>query len=112
LYSLLNIRLAGGGGGGGRYSAGAGGLGGGGAGSIADSGTNSDSGTINTGGGGGGKGVSPIEGTTAGSGGSGVVYVSYPAFFPQPKAITGSPTVTLSGGFRIYRFTGSGSITF
>jgi hypothetical protein len=25
---------------------------------------------------------------------------------------TGSPTVTVAGGFRTYRFTGSGSITF
>jgi hypothetical protein len=25
---------------------------------------------------------------------------------------TGSPTITVSGGYRIYTFTGSGSITF
>jgi hypothetical protein len=31
----------------------------------------------------------------------------------QPAAITtGSPTVTVSGGYRTYRFTGSGTITF
>jgi len=54
----------------------------------------------------------PTGGHVAGSGGSGVVYVWYPDFFPQPIALTGSPTLTQSGRFRIYTFTGSGSITF
>ena len=35
--------------------------------------------------------------------------------YPDTQAAastTGSPTVTVSGGFRTYRFTGSGTITF
>ena len=30
----------------------------------------------------------------------------------RPTATMGSPTYTVSGGYRIYQFTGSGSITF
>jgi hypothetical protein len=84
---------------------GAGGVGGGGAGGTgaAVSGT---SGTANTGGGGGGGR------TGGGTGGSGIVIIRYPDSFSAPTATTGSPTVTVSGGFRIYRWTSSGSITF
>jgi hypothetical protein len=31
---------------------------------------------------------------------------------PAAAATTGSPTITVAGGYRVYRFTGSGSITF
>jgi hypothetical protein len=47
-----------------------------------------------------------------GSGGSGVVIIRYPDTFPAATSTTGSPTFTTTGGFNIYRWTGSGSITF
>jgi hypothetical protein len=92
-----------GGGGGWRQSIGPsqGGLGGGGLG-------NGTAGTANTGGGGGGSG----EPFTGGAGGSGIVIIRYADTFSAPASTTGSPTVTVTGGFRIYRFNGSGSITF
>jgi hypothetical protein len=40
------------------------------------------------------------------------VVIKYSTSFPAPTSTTGSPTVTVTGGFRIYTFTGSGSITF
>jgi hypothetical protein len=46
-----------------------------------------------------------------GNGGSGVVIISCPDSVALATT-TGSPTVTTSGGYRIYEFTGSGSITF
>lgn len=76
------------------------GVGGGGTGNNFTGGTN---GTANTGGGG---------GSGSGLGGSGVVIIRYPSTFDPAVATTGSPTVTVSGGFRVYRFTASGSITF
>jgi hypothetical protein len=36
----------------------------------------------------------------------------YADSFDAAVATTGSPTITITGGFRIYLFTGSGSITF
>lgn len=94
---------AGGGGGGGRSDQGAGGNGGGG-----NGGGTTTAGTTNTGGGGGGA----AEGATSRAGGSGIVILRYPDTFSAPASTTGSPTVTVTGGFRIYRFNGSGSITF
>jgi hypothetical protein len=41
-----------------------------------------------------------------------VVIIRYPQTNNEAASTTGSPTVTTSGGFRIYTFTGSGSITF
>jgi hypothetical protein len=49
-----------------------------------------------------------IDGWT---GGSGVVVISYPDTIAAATSTTGSPTVTTSGGNRIYKWTGSGSIT-
>jgi hypothetical protein len=63
--------------------------------------------TANTGGGGGG--ARDAQGS---SGGSGIVIVRYPTSFSPALSTTGSPTITLANGFIIYRFTGSGSITF
>jgi hypothetical protein len=48
----------------------------------------------------------------AGAGGSGVVIISYSDAFPAATSTTGSPTITVTGGYRIYKYTGSGSITF
>jgi hypothetical protein len=49
---------------------------------------------------------------SGGAGGSGVVVIRYLAGFSEASATTGSPTVIVTGGYRIYTFTGSGSITF
>jgi hypothetical protein len=69
--------------------------------------TTAVAGAANTGNGGDGRGNS---GNAPGAGGgSGVVIIR----LPQDAAIattTGSPTVTTSGGFRIYQFNGSGTI--
>ena len=81
----------------------AGGAGGGGAGAAAPNG--GVAGTTNSGGGGGGGG----NGTAGGAGGSGVVIIRTAQ---TAKAVTGSPTETTDGGFNIYKFTGTGSITF
>ncbi len=97
----------GGGGGGGEYGGSAGGLGGGGQGNW----RSGNAGTVNTGGGGGGQAGLTSSGTS-GSGGSGVVIVRYSDSFGAAASTTGSPTVTVSGGYRTYTFTGSGSITF
>ena len=86
-----------------------GGIGGGG---IGGEGTYDDfsklPGTPNTGGGGGGG-----AGTAAqGQGGSGVVILRYADSFWPAVVTTGSPTITVDGGYRYYTFTQSGSITF
>lgn len=78
----------------------AGGLGGGGTGSN-DSYDVISNGTPNTGGGGG----------SGGSGGSGVVILRYAGTY-APASVTGSPTITDAGGYRVYKWTSSGSITF
>ena len=98
-----------GGGGGGRYTDGGGSSGAGGSGGGGSSGTPGTSGTANTGGGGGGG---EADATNGGSGGSGIVIISYPNTYPAAASTTGSPTISNTGGNRIYKFTGSGSITF
>lgn len=105
-----------GGGGGGKSSdpfggqAGSGGNGGGGNGAIlCNPGQN---GFVNTGGGGGGAGAGIFCWfVNASTGGSGIVIIKYPD--SNPAAVTtGSPTVTVTGGSRIYKFTGSGTMEF
>jgi hypothetical protein len=48
----------------------------------------------------------------AGAGGSGVVVFRTTAATAAATSTTGSPTITVSGGYRIYTFTASGTITF
>jgi hypothetical protein len=101
---------AGGGGGGSRGgSIASGGLGGGGNG--ASSGSAATAAATNTGGGGGGAGASD-EGKLGSNGGSGIVIIRYSDTLDLATSTTGSPTVTTSGGYKIYQFTGSGSITW
>jgi hypothetical protein len=45
-------------------------------------------------------------------GGSGVVIVRYPNIYADAASTTGSPTFTNTGGYKIYKWTSSGSITF
>jgi hypothetical protein len=40
------------------------------------------------------------------------VIIRYADTAPAATATTGSPTITVTGGYRIYKFTGTGSITF
>jgi hypothetical protein len=115
-----SVTYAGGGGGGGGIpggiSGGEGGVGGGGAGGIGGTGaTAGTSGTPNTGGGGGGAGSTNSTGVSqqgGGGGGSGVVIIRYPDTYPAPVSTTGSPTITNPTGYRVYKWTSSGSITF
>jgi hypothetical protein len=67
-------------------------------------------GVANTGGGGGGGG----SGTTGngGAGGSGIVIIRYPATASPPTSTTGNPQVSYAGGYQIYTWTSSGSVTF
>lgn len=103
---------AGGGGGGaisGTNVGGAGGSGGGGAGGSGDN-NSGTAGTPNTGGGGGGMGDRPSSGSS-GAGGSGIVIIRYSSALSAATSTTGSPTITVSGGYRYYTFTGDGSLT-
>jgi hypothetical protein len=81
---------------------GTGGLGGGGS-------SASQNATVNTGGGGGGQ---LDNGGPGGNGGSGIVIVAYADNLANAVSTTGSPTFTQSGGYKFYKFTGSGTITF
>jgi hypothetical protein len=102
-----SVTYAGGGGGAvyGGGTAGSGGAGGGGAGGAPGVGT---AGTANTGGGGGGG----SNGLLGGNGGSGIVIIRYADSFSAATSTTGSPTITVAGGYRVYKWTSSGSITF
>ena len=106
-----SVTYAGGGGGGASSTGGSGGSSIGGAGG---SGTTGGSvGTINTGSGGGGGGaIGSGGGSTGGAGGSGVVIIRYPDSYSPATSTTGDPIITTAGGYRVYKFTASGSITF
>ena len=86
-----------------------------GAGGGGTSGTSPTPGGTNLGGGGGGGyntyPTSPYN-RPGSAGGSGVLILRYPDSFAAAVSTTGSPTVTVAGGYRIYKFTGTGSITW
>ena len=46
------------------------------------------------------------------AGGSGVVIIRYSDGYLAASATTGSPTITVADGYRVYKYTSSGSITF
>jgi len=100
--------FGGGGGGGAWYIRGNSNGGRGGGGNSLNSAGISTAGLANTGGGGGGGG----SGVDGAAGGSGIVIIRYPDSYAAASATTGSPTITVTGGYRIYTFTSSGSITF
>ena len=72
--------------------------------------TGSTDGVTNTGSGGGAAWSASLK--AGKSGGSGVVIIRYPDTYPLASSTTGSPTVTNPTGYRVYKFTSSGSITF
>ena len=69
-------------------------------------------GAANSGGGGGGSTSNSSYGGSGGNGGSGLVVIRWPSSQPAASATTGSPSYNpCSGGYQVYTFTGSGSIT-
>lgn len=99
------------------YYAGGGGNGAGGTGGLGGGGNGGSSGSAGTnglgGGGGGGYNTYPTHPWNRASfaGGSGVVIIRYSSTYPALTSTTGSPTITVSGGYRIYKWTSSGSFT-
>jgi hypothetical protein len=47
-----------------------------------------------------------------GTGGSGVIVLRYPSYLAPARTTTGSPESYVTGGWRVYRWVASGSITF
>jgi hypothetical protein len=70
---------------------------------------------LNNTGGGGGGGYSEYGGGNAGvggAGGSGIVILRYPSYLAPATSTTGSPEMVVTGGWRVYTFVASGTITF
>jgi hypothetical protein len=61
---------------------------------------------------GGGSGAQYDNTSGNGNGGSGIVIIRYSDTYPNAVSSTGSPTLYTTGGYKYYKFTGSGSITF
>jgi hypothetical protein len=99
----------GGGGGGSNSYSGSGGMGGGANGTGGNTSTTPTAALANTGGGGGGE--TGGGGGSGGTGGSGIVILAYPSTYPDASSVTNG-TKTTSGGWKIYTFLTSGSITF
>jgi hypothetical protein len=113
-WNSLGTYYAGGGSGGSNNET-TGGLGGGGTGGgyLQNSGNGATAGGTNTGGGGGGGANNDYPGGRVGrAGGSGVVIIRYADAYTDAVSTTGSPTYTNTGGYKMYKFTGSGSITW
>jgi hypothetical protein len=47
-----------------------------------------------------------------GAGGSGVIVIRYPSYLAPATSTTGSPESYVTGGWRVYRWVASGTITF
>ena len=75
--------------------------------------TVSADGAANSGNGGGGSRTANMA-SAGWNGGSGIVVIRYADTYPAAASTTGSPTITVAGGYRVYKWTtvGSGSITF
>lgn len=67
--------------------------------------------TANSGNGGGGSRTSNAA-SQGWNGGSGIVVIRYPDSYPAATATTGSPSISVAGGYRTYTWTSSGSVTF
>jgi len=94
-------------------SPGGGGAGGGGSGTLGGgAATSASTGVANTGGGGGGWTAYGGTQFSYFNGGSGLAIIRYSDSYAAASATTGSPTITITNGYRYYAFTSSGSITF
>jgi hypothetical protein len=56
--------------------------------------------------------VSGRSGYSGGAGGSGIVILRYPSYLAPATSTTGSPETYTTGGWRVYKFVASGTITF
>jgi hypothetical protein len=66
----------------------------------------------NTGGGGGASGAYSGSTPAGQAGGSGIVVIRYPSYLAPATSTTGSPETYTTGGWRVYKFVASGTITF